>query len=532
MTKIFFSSFFINILFHFLLLFLFIFLFLFSSSSFKQWGERQTCLVYWHDSLWNHWRSAHHTSLAVFCHQRPGRWGGSVVPVSRKEVCAFEFLAHFHVHFRSRGKWHFCHWHDGKRNGLVMASVEVHFVCVCVCVCVVKLTREREKSVWRRWRKKQNKTKQNKQTNKHKNKRWSSSSCLTSRNVVCIKVISLQKNPAIFFGFGSWRGRDGDPCWLADLLTCWIQNISLDSRLSQQCAQRDHVTLAAGESMGRLGLRSRSNGTTGHGGAGGKRNEIKKKEFDVGGKHKWLKGGGLSIPEMDIFFHPILWSLFNNTRSCGSQSKWTFPPSFLLLLVEVLVVKAQENFGIPQREVKLLRNGQTLEPSCTIQQAGLGDFDVIIICQQKSSWWRLSSSSLENLLKRKLSRCPMEWTKFWKSTATWKSIQWFLYWGALRNFLWCSTRKGHFGTALTWRTPKNSAAVWKDEKILEACKRYTGQDYMGLNLCLNLLHRPTEESFMTMLILICLHSRMPNPQTESIAFATSMPKSLRFTRRK
>ena len=69
-------------------------------------------------------------------------------------------------------------------------------------------------------------------------------------------------------------------------------------------------------------------------------------------------------------------------------------------------MKAQENFGIPQREVKLLRNGQTLEPSCTIQQAGLGDFDVIIICQQKSSWWRLSSSSLENLFKKEIILMP------------------------------------------------------------------------------------------------------------------------------
>ena len=32
---------------------------------------------------------------------------------------------------------------------------------------------------------------------------------------------------------------------------------------------------------------------------GGKK-ERDKKEFDVGGKHKWLKGV-LSIPEMDIF---------------------------------------------------------------------------------------------------------------------------------------------------------------------------------------------------------------------------------------
>ena len=67
--------------------------------------------------------------------------------------------------------------------------------------------------------------------------------------------------------------------------------------------------------------------------------------------------------------------------------------------VEVLAVKAHKNFGIPREKIRLLRNGQTLESSCTIQQAGLGDFDVIIICQQKSSWWRLSSSSLENLLK-------------------------------------------------------------------------------------------------------------------------------------
>ena len=55
--------------------------------------------------------------------------------------------------------------------------------------------------------------------------------------------------------------------------------------------------------------------------------------------------------------------------------------------VEVLAVKAHKNFGIPREKIRLLRNGQKLDPSLTIQQQGLDDFDVV--CQRNFSWWVL-----------------------------------------------------------------------------------------------------------------------------------------------
>jgi len=47
--------------------------------------------------------------------------------------------------------------------------------------------------------------------------------------------------------------------------------------------------------------------------------------------------------------------------------------------VQLLLMKAQENFGIPKDTLQLLRNGVPLNGDHTVAQAGLDDYDVIVV---------------------------------------------------------------------------------------------------------------------------------------------------------
>ena len=47
--------------------------------------------------------------------------------------------------------------------------------------------------------------------------------------------------------------------------------------------------------------------------------------------------------------------------------------------IDNLLSIAQENFGIPKKSIKLLRHGVPLDPQHTVAQAGLDDYDVIVV---------------------------------------------------------------------------------------------------------------------------------------------------------